>query len=141
MPSNAPDLLTTRELRAISTHAVTRVYPKHTVVVSEGDATNPAFAFHLLQKLIARVRALTGNVKSLALMDVYGRVAHALLERAREENGQLVTSEKPTQLPLAGRIGASREMVSRILKELAAGGRIRTGTKRRVIAKALPQNW
>ena len=102
---------------------------------------NPAFAFHLVQKLIARVRTLTDNVKSLALMDVYGRVARALLELAHKEGRQLVIRAKPAQIELAGRIGASREMVSRILKDLASGGFIRTEGKSMVIAKTLPKNW
>ena len=108
---------------------------------SDFIAANPDFAFHLVKKLIGRVRALTENVKSLALMDVYGRVARVLLELAHDEDGELVISEKPTQQDLAGRIGASREMVSRILKELVAGGYIRIEAKRIVIAKSLPRAW
>ena len=104
-------------------------------------AANPDFAFHLVKKLIGRVRSLTGNVKSLALMDVYGRVARVLLELAREHDGQLIVAEKPTQQDIAARIGASREMVSRILKELAAGGYIHIEAKRIIIAKTLPQGW
>ena len=104
-------------------------------------AANPNFAFHLVKKLIGRVRSLTDNVKSLALMDVYGRVARVLLELAHEEKGQLVVTEKPTQQDIAARIGASREMVSRILKELVAGGYIRIEARRIVIAKTLPRGW
>jgi CRP/FNR family transcriptional regulator, cyclic AMP receptor protein len=104
-------------------------------------AANPDFAFHLVKKLISRVRSLTDNVKSLALMDVYGRVARVLLELAHEENGQLVVTEKPTQQDIAARIGASREMVSRILKELGAGGYLRIDGKRLIIAQSLPQGW
>ena len=104
-------------------------------------AANPEFAFHLVKKLIGRVRALTDNVKSLALMDVYGRVARVLLDLAHEEDGLLVIADKPTQQQLAGRIGAAREMVSRILKELAEGGYIRIEPRRIVIAKNLPHGW
>src|SRR5262245_11761918 len=53
-------------------------------------ARNPAFALHLVGKLASRVRALTENVRSLALMDVYGRVARLLLELAEERDGVLV---------------------------------------------------
>ena len=49
--------------------------------------------------------------------------------------------EKPTQQDIAARIGASREMVSRLLKELAAGGYIRIEARRIVIAKTLPRGW
>lgn len=48
-------------------------------------AAHPDFALHLIHKLIRRARAATESVKSLALMDVYGRVARLLLELAVEE--------------------------------------------------------
>lgn len=136
MPAIGNDRLDARDLRAISAHAVTRSFAKHTVVVSEGDASNSLYVV-----LEGRVRTLTGNVKSLALMDVYGRVARVLLDLAREERGELVIENKPTQRELAERIGASCEMVSRILKELAAGGYLRIDARRIIIAKNLPQRW
>ena len=57
-------------------------------------------------------------------MDVYGRVARLLLDLAEAENGTLVIGEKLTQQDIASRVGASREMISRILKDLTAGGYI-----------------
>ena len=72
--------------------------------------------------LVKRLRALTDNVRSLALMDVYGRVARVLLELAVKEGDTLVIKEGLTQQDIANRVGASREMVSRILKELRTGG-------------------
>ncbi len=60
-------------------------------------ARNPAFALHLVQKLASRVRALTENVRSLALMDVYGRVARLLLELAEEREGRQVIEGPLTQ--------------------------------------------
>ena len=104
-------------------------------------AQSPQFAFDLIGKLIQRVRALTDNVKSLALMDVYGRVARMLLELATERDGVLAIETKPTQQDLANRVGASREMISKILKDLEAGGYIRTEPRRIVIAKSLPRAW
>src|SRR5215831_16148184 len=47
--------------------------------------SHPDFAMKLIQRLMGRVRALTDNVKNLALLDVYGRVARLLLELAAEE--------------------------------------------------------
>jgi CRP/FNR family transcriptional regulator, cyclic AMP receptor protein len=103
--------------------------------------SHPAFASHLVEKLIRRVRALTENVKSLALMDVYGRVARTLLELAVHEDGRMVIAEKVTQQDIANRVGASREMVSRIFKELAAGGYISINKRHITIHKNPPRHW
>ena len=102
---------------------------------------NPEFSLHLIYKLIKRVRALTNDVKSLALMDVYGRVARMLLELAVERDGVLVIESKPTQQEIASRVGASREMVSRILGDLTVGGYIEVERDRITIAKTLPRTW
>jgi CRP/FNR family cyclic AMP-dependent transcriptional regulator len=102
---------------------------------------HPAFAIHLIEKLIQRTRALTENVKGLALLDVYGRVARLLLEMAVKEDGVLVIDEKLTQRDIASRVGASREMISRILSDLAAGGYISIDKKRITINKTPPRHW
>jgi len=78
---------------------------------------HPAFAFSLIGKLIARVRTLTENVKSLALMDVYA------------------------QQEIANRVGASREMVSRIMKDLTTGGYITQSREGIVLHRRPPLNW
>lgn len=103
--------------------------------------THPDFTVHLIEKLIGRVRALTENVKSLALMDVYGRVARLMLDLASQENGKLVIQEKLTQQDIASRVGASREMISKIFKDLAAGGYISIDHKRITINKTPPRHW
>ena len=102
---------------------------------------SPEFSLHLILKLIKRVRALTNDVKSLALMEVYGRVARMLLDLAVERDGVLVIENKPTQEEIASRVGASREMVGRILGDLAVGGYIEFDSDRITIAKALPRTW
>jgi CRP/FNR family transcriptional regulator, cyclic AMP receptor protein len=102
---------------------------------------HPQFAINLIEKLIHRVRALTDNVKSLALMDVYGRVAHLLLDLAREHDGKLEVDEKLTQQDIADRVGASREMISKILKDLADGGYITIAQKRITIHRKPPRHW
>ena len=103
--------------------------------------THPDFSIHLVEKLIQRTRALTENVKSLALMDVYGRVARLLLDLAVTENGRLVVPERLTQQDIANRVGSSREMVSRIFKDLTAGGYISIDSKRITIHKNPPRHW
>ena len=104
-------------------------------------ARNPAFALHVVQKLASRVRALTENVRSLALMDVYGRVARLLLELAEERDGRLAIDEPLTQKDIASRVGCSREMISRIFTDLAAGGYVVKEGGRLVILKKPPPRW
>ena len=208
---SADEVLSEVELKGVARRAVTRTFPKNTVVVSEGDRTNtlyiivsgrvkiyasdekgkeivlnhagpgeyfgemvldegprsasvmtleptrflvvpkedfsdfatknPEFSLHLIRKLIRRVRALTNDVKSLALMDVYGRVARMLLDLAVERDDALVIEDRPTQQEMANRVGASREMISRILTDLADGGYITVARDRITIARALPRAW
>ena len=101
--------------------------------------TNPDFALKLINRLMQRVRALTDNIRSLALLDVYGRVARLLLELATEQEGRLVVAEKLTQQDIAERDGASREMISRIFKDLVTGGYISIEHKHITINRDLPQ--
>jgi CRP/FNR family cyclic AMP-dependent transcriptional regulator len=205
------DVLSEAEIKAVARRAVTRAFPKNTIVVTEGDRTDtlhiivsgrvkiyasddkgkeivlnhagpgeyfgelvldegpraasvmtleptrflvvpkedfrdfvansPEFSLHLIRKLIRRVRVLTSDVKSLALMDVYGRVARMLLELAVEREGLLVIEERPTQQEMANRVGASREMINKILGDLASGGYIAVEHDRITIARALPRAW
>jgi CRP/FNR family transcriptional regulator, cyclic AMP receptor protein len=104
-------------------------------------AANPQFALNLMKKLISRVRTLTSNVKSLSLMDVYGRVAHLLLELAEQKDDALVIEERLTQQDVASRVGASREMVGRILKDLSDGGYLSLQRNRIVINRRPPEHW
>lgn len=110
-------------------------------------AEHPEFAGHLTRKLIRMVRRLTEQVKSLALQDVYGRVARVLMELSDPPaNGQSeprVVRQKLTQQDIADRVGSSREMVHRVMKELAIGGYVTPddNTKHLVIRKKLPHAW
>ena len=97
-------------------------------------------AIAMLRGIARRMRTTIYNAKNLALMDVYGRTANILLELAREEDGRFIT-DKISQQDVANHVGASREMVSRILKDLRAGGYIDIENKRIVINKALPEHW
>jgi CRP/FNR family cyclic AMP-dependent transcriptional regulator len=120
--------------------------PCRFLVVPKSDfrnfvASNPAFALNLIEKLIGRARALTASVKSLALMDVYGRVARLLLELADDSSGQLAISQRLTQQEIASRIGASREMVSRILKDLSIGGYLTQSRAGIVLHRKPPEHW
>lgn len=101
----------------------------------------PDVALSIIKQLINRIRNLTDNVKSLALLDVYGRFRKLLLDLAVEEKGKLVINEKLTQKDMANRVGSSREMISRILRELTVGGYIEINQKRITILKTLPSGW
>jgi CRP/FNR family cyclic AMP-dependent transcriptional regulator len=115
------------------------VIPKHRF--RDFLTSHPSFSSRLVERLIARVRDLTGNVKSLALMDVYGRVARLMLDLAVEENGRLVVAEKLTQQEIADRVGSSREMISRIFKDLTAGRYISIDNRRITIHRQPPRHW
>ena len=107
--------------------SVVTTEPSTCAVVSRANfrefiLAHPDFALHLVEKLIHRARLATENIKSLALSDVYGRLVRLLLALAQEEGGVLAVREKLTQQDIADRIGASRDMVSRLLKDLVGGG-------------------
>jgi len=102
---------------------------------------NPGFRSHFINKLIGRIRTLTQNVRSLALMDAYGRVARLLLESAVTNDGEQFVPERLTQADIASRVGCSREMVSRIFKDLVAGHYISVEPDRIVINRKPPAHW
>jgi len=115
------------------------------LIISKQDflnclADHPQIALNIIGHLVDQVSSLTERVSALALNDVYGRLAATLKDLAKDEDGQLVT-QALTQQELAQMIGASREMVSRIFKELKAGGYIRIDDKRIVLTKKLPARW
>ena len=103
--------------------------------------TYPEFAMHLIGKLIQRVRATTENVKSLALSDVYGRLVRLITTLAVERNGVHVVPEKLTQQDIAERVGASRDMISRLFKDLVAGGYLSIQDRTITILKKPPPGW
>ena len=103
---------------------------------------HPNITRTLIGNLAARVRKLTADVKSLALQDVYGRVANVLMDLAEErEDGSLFIPEKLTQQDIADRVGASREMVARILKDLTIGEYIRFEGRHIIINTRLPAKY
>ncbi len=101
---------------------------------------NPEIAINLIKPMTSRIRMLAKNVSSLALLDVYGRVARTLLEQA-EEQGDVLVTDKLTQQEIADMVGASRAMVSRILKDLKEGGYISIEKKHITIHQKLPSRW
>jgi CRP/FNR family cyclic AMP-dependent transcriptional regulator len=104
-------------------------------------ADNPDFAMHLTRKLIRMVRRLTEQVRSLALQDVYGRMVRVLTELSEPVGEERLLRHKLTQQDIADRVGSSREMVNRVMKELTAGGYVGQREGRLVILKKLPAAW
>jgi CRP/FNR family transcriptional regulator, cyclic AMP receptor protein len=117
------------------------VVPKGTIL--EFIKQHPEFAFDLLSQVIARARRATHHVRSLVLYDAYGRLTELLLAQARlQEDGTLKLAERISHQEISDRIGCSREMVSRLLKDLAVGGYLSYDAgKRIVIQKSLPSRW
>ena len=99
-------------------------------------AEHPEFALHLSQKLTRMVRRLTEQVKSLALQDVYGRMVRLLMELSDPVGDERVVREKLTQQDIADRVGSSREMVNRVMKDLTTGGYVISRDGRHVIARS-----
>lgn len=107
----------------------------------EAIKEDPEIGFALLHGLAKRVRILTENVRTMALLDVFGRLVKTLYMLAEEKDGALVIDQRLTQQDLANRIGASREMVSRIMHDLTEGGYVGIKAKRITILKKIPSNW
>ena len=126
--------------------SVMTVEPTTCAVVSRAHfrefiLAHPDFALHLIEMLIQRVRVATENVKSLALTDVYGRLVRLLLSLAVERDGRLLVPEKLTQQDIAERVGASRDMISRLMKDLVGGGYLAAEERTITILKKPPPGW
>ncbi|VAW55640.1 cAMP-binding proteins - catabolite gene activator and regulatory subunit of cAMP-dependent protein kinases [hydrothermal vent metagenome] len=104
---------------------------------------NNDLAFNMIRALTRQVRSLTENVKNLALMDVYGRIVYTLSDLATEKDneGKMVIKPKLTHQEISQMIGSSREMVSKILKELTNGEYISITKDSIIINKKLPPGW
>ena len=88
---------------------------------------NASMSLVVMRGLVKRLRQADRKIESLALLDVYGRVAHALIEQAHTNaQGQQIIENKISRQDLAKTIGASREMVSRVMKDLENRGFIET---------------
>jgi CRP/FNR family cyclic AMP-dependent transcriptional regulator len=102
---------------------------------------HPDFAYQLITRLIRRARTVTKSLKNLALLDVYGRLSQLLHELAKPEGESWVIDEPMSQHQIACRIGCSREMVSRIFKDLVAGNYLSVYRGRIEIKRRLPRSW
>ena len=106
-------------------------------------ADHPEFALELMARLIRRARLATESARSVALIDVYGRLVRLLnqLTAAPNAQGERPLRERMTHQELAQHLACSREMVSRLLKDLETGGYVAVRERRIWLLKALPARW
>lgn len=103
---------------------------------------NPAFAFELLAKVIRRARVATLSLKQIALNDVYGRLKGLIEDIVGPAvDGQRVAEPAPSHLEISQALGCSREMISRVMKDLERGGYVEVGRRRLVLKRDLPAKW
>lgn len=95
----------------------------------------------VVRELVGRVRELTDNVRALALVDVFGRIVRLLHSLAVTEGELQVVRPRLTQQEIASRVGSSREMVSRIMKDLVIGEYVSQEPDCLVIRRRLPERW
>lgn len=106
-------------------------------------AGHPEFALEMLGRLIRRARLATESARSVALIDVYGRLVRLLNELVLppDEQGQQILRERMTHQQMAQHLACSREMVSRLLKDLETGGYIAVRERWICLLKPLPARW
>jgi CRP/FNR family cyclic AMP-dependent transcriptional regulator len=102
---------------------------------------HPDVMFEFIKVLIDRVRNSTEQIESLAFRDVYGRVRALLNGLAREEGETRIITERLTHQEIANRVGSSREMVSKIFKQLQDGGFVVSDHKQVVLLRDLPKTF
>ena len=101
---------------------------------------HPQLTVVLLMDVVARLRRSIQYTKTFSMEGVYGRVVKLLLARAVETDGKLVT-ERMTHAEIGHRVGATREMVGRVLRDLARGGYIKADRGRMTILRKPPTRW
>jgi len=109
--------------------SVVTLEPCELLKISKADfkrslAENFGLSLTVMRGLVKRLREADRKIGSLAMMDVYGRVARLLLEMSEDVGGEKVVVRKLSKQDIAKMIGASREMVSRVMKDLELGGYI-----------------
>lgn len=101
------------------------------LVIAKSDfahalSENVDLCLNIMKSLADRLREANRKIESLALLDVYGRVAKLLLDFSELEDGRRVIRRKVSKQDMAKMVGASREMVSRVMKDLESRGYVRS---------------
>ena len=121
------------EMGAIDNHprsaTVVATQSSDLVVVTKQDFQQILFdnfevSIAIMRGLANRLRLADRKIESLALLDVYGRVARLLLDQSEAIDGRRIINHPMTKQDIAKMIGASREMVSRVMKDLQLQGLI-----------------
>lgn len=115
------------------------VVTRETVLRQMGE--DPQLASELLQRVIARARFATESARRLALLDVYGRMTRLLNELARDDASGRRVLERMTHKEIASRVGSSREMISRLMKDLVRGGYVEVDSTQLALLRPLPRRW
>src|SRR5437763_12114211 len=96
---------------------------------------NSSLSYAIMRGLVHRLRAADRQIESLALLDVYGRVARTLLDMSEMDGELKIIRNRVSRQDLAKVVGASREMVSRVMKDLEGRGMVQTQENGRVAIK------
>jgi CRP-like cAMP-binding protein len=112
--------------------------PTDTLMLSRADFARclpetSSLSFAIMRGLVRRLRAADRQIESLALLDVYGRVARTLVEMSDVDPNGRIIPHKVSRQDMAKVVGASREMVSRVMKDLEGRGAIQTLPDGRVV--------
>ncbi|MBS0335305.1 MAG: cyclic nucleotide-binding domain-containing protein [Proteobacteria bacterium] len=107
--------------------SVVAIEPCELLCVTKRDfkrclAENFEMSMAVMRGLVKRLREADRKINSLALLDVYGRVARLLIDMSEDVDGSKVVTKRLPKQDIAKMIGASREMVSRVMKDLQLGG-------------------
>jgi CRP/FNR family transcriptional regulator, cyclic AMP receptor protein len=96
-----------------------------------------------MARLIRRARLATESARNMALIDVYGRMSQLLQQLADppDAQGHRTITQRITHQEIASHLACSREMVSRLLRDLQAGGYVEVRERRLVLVRGLPLRW
>ena len=102
---------------------------------------NPEMTSRLLIRVLGKLREATDRIENLTFLNVYERVVNLFLHLAQPKEKELILHEKLTHQEIANMVGSSREMVSRIMKELVYGEYITVDKKKIIIKRKLPADF
>lgn len=129
-----------RRSASVEASAPTVLAVVHREALLQHIREHPEFTFELLRKLIWRVRHVTHGLRSVALHSVQDRLLDLLEQLAQSQaDGSRLIDPAPSHKEFAARLGCSREMVSRVLKDLENEGCVEVGRRRVVLLRALPR--
>ncbi len=103
--------------------------------------SNPEFMFMIMKGLLQKIRTATRQIETLAFRNGYERLSRLLMGMAKPYDDKMIIDERLTQQTIADRIGISREIVNRIMKELSVGGFITSQKGTIIIHKILPNKF